>query len=71
MPWLSAPHTGKGNELESIGIKKEIGCVLTRTLVDKDDPHFKSPSKPIGPFYDKEESDAITKKVWVDHGKGE
>ena len=51
-----------GNELESIGIKKEIGCVLTRTLVDKDDPHFKSPSKPIGPFYDKEESDAITKK---------
>ena len=39
-----------GNELESIGIKKELGCVLTRTLVDKDDPHFKSPAQAIGPF---------------------
>jgi carbamate kinase len=50
------------NELDSVGIEKELSCILTRTLVDKNDPHFKEPSKPIGPFYGKKESDAIAKK---------
>lgn len=50
------------NELRNARIKKEVVCVLTQTLVDRMDPHFKNPSKPIGPFYDKAESDAIAKK---------
>tara|TARA_Y100000310_G_C20581578_1_gene763272 strand:+ start:99 stop:977 length:879 start_codon:yes stop_codon:yes gene_type:complete len=31
--------------------KKPIATVITQVLVDKKDPAFKNPSKPIGPFY--------------------
>jgi carbamate kinase len=50
------------NELHSLRIDKEIVGMLTRTVVDAKDEHFKNPSKPIGPFYTKDESDAITKE---------
>ncbi len=54
------------NEIRSAGIEKELACVLTRTAVNPDDPHFLKPSKPIGPFYSKEESDEIAKKYGWD-----
>ncbi len=42
-----------------------IATVLTQVLVDKHDPAFKHPSKPIGPFYTKEEADKLKKeKKW-------
>lgn len=50
------------NELHSLRIDKEVIGVLTRTVVDPKDKNFKKPSKPIGPFYTKEESDAIAKE---------
>ncbi len=50
------------NEMRKIGIKKEVACVLTRTLVSPRDPHFKKPSKPIGPFYDKKQADMLAKE---------
>ena len=40
------------NEFRKRGIKKEVATVVTQTLVDKNDPAFQSPSKPIGSFMD-------------------
>lgn len=43
------------NELKSRGLNKQVGTVLTQTMVDKEDPAFESPTKPIGSFYSEEE----------------
>jgi carbamate kinase len=44
------------NELYRRGIKKSVATVVTQVLVDKDDPAFKKPSKPIGSFMDEAEA---------------
>jgi carbamate kinase len=36
------------NELYQRGIKKNVATVITQTLVDRNDPAFLKPSKPIG-----------------------
>lgn len=41
------------------GLSKEITVLLTRTVVSEDDPAFKNPSKPIGPFYTKDQADSL------------
>jgi len=42
------------NEFKRRGIDKQAATVVTQVLVDKDDPAFQNPSKPIGPFLDQE-----------------
>jgi carbamate kinase len=42
------------NELRRRGIRKTVAAVVTQTVVDKNDPGFQNPSKPIGPFYTEE-----------------
>jgi len=42
------------NEFKKRGISKKSATVVTQVVVDKDDPSFKNPSKPIGSFYSKE-----------------
>jgi carbamate kinase len=44
------------NELFRRGIQKNVATVITQVLVDKNDPAFKNPTKPIGGFMD--EADA-------------
>lgn len=44
------------NILYQRGIKKKVVTVITQTLVDKDDPAFKKPTKPIGSFMTEEEA---------------
>ncbi len=44
------------NELYRRGIPKPVATVVTQVLVDKDDPAFKAPSKPIGGFMDEAEA---------------
>jgi carbamate kinase len=44
------------NEFKQRGIKKDAATIVTQTIVDKDDPAFKSPSKPIGSFMDEDEA---------------
>ena len=44
------------NELFRRNIKKNVATVITQVLVDRDDPAFQKPSKPIGGFMD--EADA-------------
>ncbi|MBM4159128.1 MAG: carbamate kinase [Ignavibacteria bacterium] len=47
-------------------IKKSILTVLTQVLVDKSDSGFSNPTKPIGPFYDKQHAVEIYKtKKWI------
>ncbi|MDG7036403.1 MAG: carbamate kinase [Nitrososphaerota archaeon] len=45
------------NELKSRHIDKYVVSIVTRDIVDENDPAFKNPSKPVGPFYTKEEAD--------------
>ena len=45
------------NILYQRGIKKKVVTVITQTLVDKTDPAFSKPAKPIGSFMDKEEAE--------------
>jgi carbamate kinase len=44
------------NELYRRGIQKAVATIITQVLVDKNDPAFKKPSKPIGSFMDEPEA---------------
>ncbi len=48
------------NEFLKRGIVRKAVTVVTQVLVDREDPAFTNPSKPVGSFYSKEE---IQKKV--------
>ncbi|WP_126994193.1 carbamate kinase [Thermosipho globiformans] len=62
------------NVLNERKIDKEIATVVTQIVVNKDDPGFKNPTKPVGPFYSEEEAKKIMKeKGWLfkeDAGRG-
>lgn len=51
-----------------------VATVLTQMVVDGNDPGFKNPTKPIGPFYTKEEADKLVAEkgytVKEDAGRG-
>jgi carbamate kinase len=57
-----------------MGFEKNASVIVTRTLVDKNDPAFTNPSKPIGPFYKKEEAEELARingwTVKEENGKG-
>jgi len=53
------------NELKARKINKEAGTVLTQVLVDKNDPAFQKPTKPIGGYYTEEDA----KKLMAETGK--
>ncbi len=44
------------NDLRQRGIRKSVATVVTQVEVDRNDPAFKSPSKPIGSFMDEAEA---------------
>ncbi|MBI2578838.1 MAG: carbamate kinase [Candidatus Aenigmarchaeota archaeon] len=39
------------NELRRKGIRKSVSTVLTQVVVSKNDPAFRNPTKPVGPYY--------------------
>jgi carbamate kinase len=51
-----------GNELKKRGIDIGVVTIVTRVLVDDKDPAFKNPTKPVGPFYTREEMEKIKKE---------
>ena len=51
------------NELKSRGIDKFVVTMITRVIVDKHDSAFQNPTKPIGPFYSKEEADKVREQT--------
>ena len=50
------------NELKSQGVKRNVATIVTQVVVDKNDPLFKNPTKPVGTFYSKEEAEQIAKE---------
>jgi len=62
------------NELHRRGIKKNVATIITQVLVDRNDPAFQNPTKPIGSFMD--EAEAMRRKqemgwnVVEDAGRG-
>jgi carbamate kinase len=56
------------------GINKQAATVVTQVVVDRNDPAFQKPSKPIGPFYSEEEAkQRRDKEGWAvveDAGRG-
>lgn len=55
-------------------INKEVAAIVTQVIVSEDDPEFKNPSKPIGPFFTKEEAESMRSKfpwpIKEDAGRG-
>lgn len=47
------------NVLRQHELDRDIISIITQVLVTKDDPAFKDPKKPIGPYYSKDEADKI------------
>jgi carbamate kinase len=45
------------NEFRRRGLKKSVATIVTQTLVDRNDPAFAKPSKPIGQFYTRAEAE--------------
>jgi carbamate kinase len=62
------------NELRTRSIDKEVATLVTQVVVDRDDPAFLNPTKPVGPFYTKYRAQALAKeKKWTvveDAGRG-
>ncbi|HMD79066.1 MAG TPA: carbamate kinase [Nitrososphaerales archaeon] len=51
------------NELKARGMDKYVVTVVTRVIVDPHDPAFEHPTKPVGPFYTKEQADLVQQKM--------
>jgi carbamate kinase len=61
------------NVLMAKDMDRDIISIITQVLVNKDDPAFEKPTKPIGPFYTKDEAEAIsteTKSVFKEDARG-
>ncbi|HEX9093503.1 MAG TPA: carbamate kinase [Coriobacteriia bacterium] len=43
-----------GNAVDDVPIDREVLTIVTQVVVDRDDPAFLHPTKPIGPYYDVE-----------------
>jgi len=62
------------NELRKHSIDKEVATVITQVVVDREDPAFQNPTKPIGPFYSQYRAQQLGReKKWQmveDAGRG-
>lgn len=69
-------HLQKGlrDVLEEEGLEKKIVTIVTQVIVDKQDPSFKNPTKPVGPFYSKRMAEKLMaesgEKYVEDAGRG-
>jgi carbamate kinase len=57
--------------LADVGLSRPVAALVTRTLVDRDDPRFTSPSKPIGRYLPLEQAQTLIDhgQVWQDRGE--
>ncbi len=63
-----------GNHLKKEHLNIPTATILTQTIVDRSDPAFKNPTKPVGPYYSKAEARKLRKgRGWImieDSGRG-
>ncbi|OJF97025.1 carbamate kinase [Alkalibacterium sp. 20] len=50
--WL---QSALSKALKEKGLKSDVASIVTQVVVSEDDPAFKNPSKPVGPFLSEEE----------------
>jgi len=62
------------NVMHDNGIQREVCCIVTQMIVDKNDPSIQNPSKYVGPFFQKEQvAELVEKRGWImkeDPGRG-
>ncbi|MEK6374501.1 MAG: carbamate kinase [Acidobacteriota bacterium] len=67
-------QTAIRNRLDSIGVGGDVATILTEVEVDVNDPAFKRPTKPIGPFFTRYRAEALERDLgWTmreDAGRG-
>src|SRR5215218_3917498 len=56
--------------LAELGVDRRTAVVVTRTLVDGDDPGFTSPTKPVGRYLPEDQARTLVEhgQVWEDRG---
>ncbi len=62
------------NELRKTSVDKDVATLITQVVVDREDPAFENPTKPVGPFYTKYRAQMLRReKKWAmieDSGRG-
>ena len=62
------------NKMVERNINRPVATIVTQSVVSKDDPAFDNPTKPIGPFYTKEELEKVLETEQIsyieDSGRG-
>lgn len=62
------------NELKSLGLEPRVVSLVTQVVVEKKDPAFLHPEKPVGPFFDRVHAQkmmAEKEETWIeDAGRG-
>jgi len=62
------------NELRKNSVDKEVATLITQVIVDRNDPAFENPTKPVGPFYSQYRAQMLMReKKWSmteDAGRG-
>ena len=64
---------GLGKTFAKEGLKRNVVTLVTQVVVDKNDPMFQNPTKPVGPYYSKEEAEkyaAETGAIYKEDPKG-
>ena len=48
-------------------IRRDVACIITQVLVDRNDPEFKNPTKPVGSFYSAADTEGLRrdKPHWI------
>jgi len=50
------------NELKDARLERSVVTLITQVMVDREDPGFRNPTKPIGPFYNKIQKERYEKQ---------
>lgn len=62
------------NELRKNSLDNDVATLISQVVVDREDPAFNNPTKPVGPFYSKYRAQMLMKqKKWImveDAGRG-
>ena len=62
------------NALAKLGKRRKVVTIISQVIVDRNDPAFRNPTKPIGEFYDQKTAESLAKqKGWAvkeDAGRG-
>ena len=64
---------GMARVLVKNGLNRRVVSLVTQVVVDKDDPMFKNPTKPVGPYYTREQAEkfhAETGAIYREDPKG-